>query len=132
MNRGVVPTRLEHHERTYRALAAELAAELADIGFISSGSVVVRTTSCGKPGCRCQADPPQRHGPYYQWSRAIAGKTLSRRLDERQADLYRGWIANRHRLEQIITLMQQTSADAAEILLQPEPTPQPPGRPKRR
>jgi hypothetical protein len=127
-----VPTRLEHHERSYRALTAELATELADIGFISSGTVVVRTTSCGKPGCRCQGDPPQRHGPYYQWSRAIAGKTLSRRLDERQADLYRGWIANTRRLEQIITRMQQVSADAAEILLHPEPTPQPPERPKGR
>ena len=60
--RGVVPTRLERYERTYRALAAELAG----LGFISQGSVVVRYTTCGKAGCRCQGDPPRRHGPYYQ------------------------------------------------------------------
>ena len=60
-----MPTRLERYERSYRALADRLAAELATIGFISPGSVVSRYTSCGKPGCRCQADPPQRHGPYY-------------------------------------------------------------------
>jgi hypothetical protein len=123
-----VPTQLQRHERTYRALAAELA----DIGLISPGSVVTRTTSCGKPGCRCQGDPPQRHGPYHQWSRAVAGKTISRRLDERQADLYREWIANRHHLEQIIAQMEQVSAAAAEIMLRPEPTPQPPGHPKAR
>jgi hypothetical protein len=123
-----VPTRLERYQRTYRALAAELA----DIGLISPGSVVVRTTSCGKPGCRCQADPPQRHGPYYQWSRAIAGKTVSRRLDERQAELYRGWIANRHRLEQIIARMEQVSAEAAEIMLRQEPPSRPSSRPKGR
>ena len=127
-----MPTRLERYERSYRALAAELAAELAQIGLISPGSVVVRTTSCGKPGCRCQADPPQRHGPYYQWSRAAAGKTLSRRLDERQADLYREWIANRHRLEQIIAQMEQVSAQAAEIMLRQEPDPQTVQAPKRR
>ncbi|HEX2807614.1 MAG TPA: DUF6788 family protein [Kineosporiaceae bacterium] len=125
-------TRLERYERRYRALAAELAAELADIGLISPGSLVVRTTSCGKPGCRCQADPPQRHGPYYQWSRAIAGKTVSRRLDERQAELYRGWIANRHRLEQIIAQMEQVSAAAAEIMLRQEPNTQAPRPPKER
>lgn len=127
-----MPTRLERYEHSYRALAAELAAELAQIGLISTGSVVVRTTSCGKPGCRCQADPPQRHGPYYQWSRAVAGKTLSRRLDERQADLYREWIANRRRLEQIITQMEQVSAQAAEIMLRQEPDPQTSPGPRRR
>jgi len=35
-----VATGLERYERNYRALAAELA----DIGLISPGSVVVRTT----------------------------------------------------------------------------------------
>jgi len=112
-----VPSRLERYQRTYRALAAELAAELSTVGFISPGSVVVRYTSCGKPGCRCQGDPPQRHGPYHQWSRAVTGKTVSRRLDEHQAGLYRDWIANRRRLEKIITKMEQTSAAAAELLL---------------
>ena len=109
----------------------ELAAELATIGFISPGSVVSRYTCCGKPGCRCQGDPPQRHGPYYQWSRAVAGKTVSRRLDEREADLYRHWIANRRRLEQIIAKMEQTSAAAAELLLGQTDTPRPP-RPAKR
>ncbi len=117
-----MPSRLERYERSYRALAEELAAELATIGFISPGSVVSRYTSCGKPGCRCQADPPQRHGPYYQWSRALAGKTLSRRLNENQAELYRAWIANRKRIDAIITQMEKVSADAAEILLRRQPT----------
>lgn len=118
--------RLEGYERTYRALLAELA----EIGFISPGSVVSRYTSCGKPGCRCQEDPPRRHGPYYQYSRAVAGKTVSRRLDEREAELYRGWIANRRRLERIVTQLEQTSAAAGELLLR-QPTAQQPARPAR-
>jgi hypothetical protein len=84
-----MPSPLERHEAKYRALAAQLA----QIGFISPGSLVTRTTSCGKRGCRCQADPPHRHGPYHQWSRAVAGKTISRRLTDSEADLYRTWIA---------------------------------------
>jgi len=121
-NRGVVPSPLERQEKRYRKLAAELAAELATVGFISPGSVVVRYTSCGKAGCRCQADPPQRHGPYYQWSRAVAGKTVSRRLNEPQAELYRDWIANRQRIETLITKMEETSAAAAELLLREQRT----------
>jgi hypothetical protein len=114
------------YERTHRALADELAAELATIGFISSGSVVSRYTSCGKPGCRCQADPPQRHGPYYQWSRALSGKTVSRRLNQTEAELYQSWIANRRRLEQIIAQMEQTSAAASDLLLRQATAPQTP------
>ena len=123
--------RLEHLKATYRELAQQLAAELATVGFISPGSVVSRYTSCGKPGCRCQADPPRRHGPYYQWSRAVAGKTVSRRLTEAEADLYQGWIANRRRIEQLITQMEQTSALAGDLLLRQaaasnaSPTPKP-------
>jgi hypothetical protein len=117
-----VASKLERYERTYRALAAQLA----EIGFISPGSLVVRQTSCGKPGCRCQADPPQRHGPYHQWSRAVAGKTISRRLDEREAELYRGWIANRRLLEQIIARMEEVSTAAGEILLRQSRTAAPP------
>jgi hypothetical protein len=54
--------RLAAYERRYR----HLAAQIAEIGFISSGSVTHRYTRCGTAGCRCHADPPQLHGPYYQ------------------------------------------------------------------
>jgi hypothetical protein len=111
--RTAMASRLEGYEAKYRVLASRLA----EVGFISPGSLVVRETSCGKPGCRCQANPPQRHGPYYQWSRAIGGKTLSRRLDAAQADLYRSWIANRRRLDAIVAEMEELSAQAGEILL---------------
>ncbi len=106
-------TRLERYEARYRALSAELA----ELGFISPGSLVVRETSCGKPGCRCQGNPPRLHGPYYQWSRVVDGRTVSRRLSAAEADLYREWIANRRELKRIVTEMEEVSAAAGEILL---------------
>ena len=120
-------SRLERYERKYRSLVAELS----ELGYISQGSLVVRETSCGKPNCRCMGEPPQRHGPYHQWSRAIAGKTVSRRLSEHQAQLYRQWIANRKRLEHIISQMQQLSAAAGEILLRQAGTAERPQRGER-
>ena len=106
-------SRLERHEATYRSLKAELD----EIGYISPGSLVVRETSCGKAGCRCQGDPPRRHGPYFQWSTTRNGRTESRRLDEAEAELYREWIDNRRRLERIIARMEKVSASAGEVLL---------------
>jgi len=113
-----VATRLERYQRQHQRLADQIAA----IGFISSGSVVRRHTRCGKPGCRCGADPPKLHGPYWQWTRKVAGKTVTRRLSEREAELYTEWIANGRRLADIVAQMEKISAEAAETLLR-QPTP---------
>ena len=94
-----------------------LAARLGELGFVLPGSLVPRHTRCGNRRCHCYGDPPELHGPYYQWSRAVDGKTLSRRLDPAQAELYRSWIANRKHLEAIVTEMEEPSARAGEILL---------------
>lgn len=101
----------------YQAKLQRLASELTDIGFISWGSVVRRFMPCGKRGCRCQGDPPQLHGPYWQWTRAVAGKTVTRRLTEPEAQLYQEWIANRRRLSRTIAEMEKVSQQAGEILL---------------
>jgi hypothetical protein len=53
---------------------------------------------------------------------------MSRRLNEAEAELYRQWIANRRRLERIVTEMKTLSAAAGEILLREAATPAPPRR----
>jgi hypothetical protein len=81
---------------------------------------------CGKSYCRCHADPPQLHGPYWQWTRAVKGKTVTRLLTEDQARLYQQWIANRRRLTKILAEMDKVSERAAAILLQQPDLPSPP------
>ncbi len=105
--------RLAEYERQLRALGAELA----DVGFMSQGSVVLRHTYCANAGCRCHGDPPAPHGPYWQWSRAVGGKTVTRRITEEQAILYKEWIANRRRALGIIAQIEELSRRAGEILL---------------
>ena len=106
--------RLRAHERSLR----KLAEQLLHPGFISSGSVVRYYAPCGKPNCHCHSDPPQLHGPYWQWSyRPPGGRTVSRKLSERQALLFQEWIANRRRLLAIVAEMEVISRQAVEILL---------------
>lgn len=100
--------------------ATTLAARLAEVGFISRGSLVAGYTSCGKDSCRCRNDPDQRHGPYWQWTRAVRGRTITRRLSARQAALYRQWISNQRALDRIASRMRQISRGAGEILLREE------------
>ena len=105
--------RLAAYERRYR----ELAAKVADVGFISSGSVTERSTRCGTATCRCHADPPQLHGPYWQWTAKVDGKTVTRRLNATEAALYQEWIANDRHLRHLIDQMRTVSAKAAALTL---------------
>jgi hypothetical protein len=93
-----------------------LTHQIAEIGFIATGSVIERYTTCGTQGCRCHADPPSRHGPYFQYTRKLAGKTLTRRLGTQQAERYRQWIANRRRLDDLVAEMDKTSRRATDLL----------------
>ena len=120
---GLMPApapRLKALQRRQR----ELARQILELGFIQPGSVVLRHTHCQTPGCHCQADPPQLHGPYWQWTRYDAGRTVTRRLTARQAALYQEWIANRRRLTEIVAQMERISQQAAALLLA-EADPQP-------
>lgn len=105
--------RLARYERRYRALAAELAR----IGLISSGSVTERYTRCATAGCRCHAHPPKPHGPYYQWTAKVDGKTVTRRLSPTEAALYKEWIANDRKMRRLISQMREVAAKAGEIRL---------------
>jgi hypothetical protein len=107
---GEVPADLQAR---YRALAAELA----EIGFLARGSVIATTTTCSSKGCHCRTDPARRHGPYWQWSRSVGGTTRTQRLSETEASLFREWIANRRRAEQILAELEELSAQAAPALL---------------
>jgi hypothetical protein len=122
----VAHAQLTRLRRDYRALQDQIR----DLGFVAPGSVIERHTVCGTPGCHCHSDPPARHGPYFQYTRKIDGKTRTRRLDAEQADRYREWIANRRRLDQLTDQMDELSRQAAELLLaQPSPA-KPPRTPR--
>ena len=102
-------TRASDAER-YEALKRELAA----LPPIRRGSLVRRFMPCGKLGCRCQANPPQLHGPYYQWTRKVLGKTATVRVNQTQAKLLREWIANGRRLDRLVRQIEKVSLRLTE------------------
>ena len=113
MARATKTSTLTGHERRYR----ELLAQITEIGFIRSGSVAPRLNYCGKPNCRCHADPPQPHGPYWQWTAKVGGKTVNRRLSAREAELYQEWIGNDRRIKTLLNQIRKVDAKATELLL---------------
>src|ERR1035437_5942427 len=105
--------RLADYQRRYR----NLAAQLADIGYIAAGSLAQRHNRDDNPTGRCHGGPPQLHGPYWQWTAKVDGKTVTRRLTQAEAGLYQEWIDNDRRHRAIIAKMREVAATATELLL---------------
>jgi hypothetical protein len=102
-----------------RQAQAAIAAALGAAGFALPGSLVERRMRCGKPNCRCASDPAQLHGPYYSWTRKVAGKTETRLLSAAQVERYRDWFANARRIRELTGELEALSlaiVDSAEDL----------------
>jgi Family of unknown function (DUF6788) len=97
-----------------RARVREILREIGEIGYALPGSVVIRATACGKPACRCKADPPQLHGPYVSWIRKSDGKPITRKLTPGQEQHYRPWFDNARRLRELINELENLSLEAFE------------------
>jgi len=98
----------------WEATRRGLADELASIDGLLPGSVVSRHMRCGKPSCACRNDPPTLHGPYIQWTRTVASKTVTRYLSNDQLALYQQWFDNARRLKEIIAKLEIASLHAVE------------------
>jgi hypothetical protein len=89
-----------------RAARDKIAAELATTGFALPGTLTVRAYRCGKPRCRCHADPPRLHGPYAEWTRKIGGKTVTRRLTGEQLAAWQPLFDNARKLRALLADLQ--------------------------
>jgi hypothetical protein len=63
------------------------------------------------------ADPPALHGPYYQWSHKIRGKTVTRRLSKAQAAVCREWLRNHRQLKATVRKMEALSLKETDRIL---------------
>ena len=77
------------------------------------GTLLERHIRCNKTGCRCMADPPQLHGPYYQWTRKIDGKTRTTLLNQQQMNRYKPWFDNAKKLRALTADLEALSLDIA-------------------
>src|ERR1700689_1070143 len=102
---------------SHQAEASKIAAELAAIartGMVLPGSITQRRTRCGRRNCGCHADPPRLHGPYWQWTRKVAAKTIGRWLSPDQHHDYQPWIDNDRRLHELLTQLETLGTEAVK------------------
>jgi hypothetical protein len=64
---------LERHTQRFR----ELTRGLNQLGYFCKGTVLRRMMKCGKAQCACASDPAKRHGPYFEITYKVNGKTVN-------------------------------------------------------
>jgi hypothetical protein len=77
--------------------------------------------------------PPRPHGPYPSWTRKVAGKTVTRRLNAEQHAQYEPWFQAHRRLRELLSELEALSLEIIETELRPATDPKKPNpRPRRK
>jgi hypothetical protein len=97
-----------------RAEVRRIARSLAEVGFVLPGTMTERLTRCGHANCRCHGDPPTLHGPYHQWTRKVAAKTVTRIMSDEQLADYGPWIDEERRLRSLVAELESLSLGIVE------------------
>jgi hypothetical protein len=93
-----MPTRPAVLERKIATLKAQLMA----LGDLRPGSLSEQYNVCGTAGCQCKAEPPRKHGPYYQVSFTWQGRSRSQFVRRDQVARVRQHLRNYQRLRALV------------------------------
>ena len=99
---------LARYASQYRVLQDALTT----LGYFCKGSVLSRTFKCGRAACPCSRDPERRHGPYFEWTYKVAGKTVHVRLAPEEAAAYREAATEWRRLRTLLRRLERLSRRA--------------------
>ena len=100
-------------ERRIEAIRRQLAA----IGELRPGNLSEQYNVCGKPSCRCKAEPPQKHGPYYQLGWTRNGKSTTRFVRRPELATVRKQLRNYAKLQSLVQEWVDLSLELCDIKL---------------
>ena len=91
-----------HSRLSLEAKIQSIKAEIMALGLeLQPGLLTQQYNVCGSPGCRCKADPPQKHGPYYQLSFTRKGKSRTQFVRRHDVSLVQEQVRNYQRLKKL-------------------------------
>ena len=111
-----------------------LLREITELGDFQPGSITSAFRRCGKPGCHCSKPKDPRHGPHFQLTQKIGGKTVTQNLPSsaalRKAE---GEIAKFRRFQSLTSQLVEVNRKVCRLrpVEQTEQTPPEKKRPKR-
>ncbi len=86
--------------------------ELHQLGYFLKGTVLKRMMKCGHLNCACQRDASRRHGPYFEWTYKVKGKTVNVKLSPQAAPLYQAATKQHRKLKAALARLERLSRTA--------------------
>jgi hypothetical protein len=90
----------------------QVRQELQQLDYFLKGTVLKRLMKCGQPQCACHRDPAKRHGPYFEWTYKVNGRTVNVKLSPVAAPLYQAATQRHRTLKTILAKMERLSRTA--------------------
>lgn len=92
-------------------------AQLFKLGNLRPGALSQQYSVCGKPGCRCAAEPPKKHGPYYQLSYTLKKRSTTRFVRKEEVSRIKKEIEAYARLKRLVDRWVDLEAQLSDIRL---------------
>ena len=89
----------------------EIKEKISGVELVCAGTLQERMKTCGRSYCRCLKDPEAMHGPYYEWTRYVDGRLVSKTLSAEQARVLKKAIADYREIQDLLNAWLQISAE---------------------
>lgn len=106
--KAVRPSLLDAPDQRFR----QARQELLQLEYFLKGTVSKRMMKCGQPNCACHRDASQRHGPYFEWTYKVNGKTVNIKLSPQIAPIYQAATKQHRKLKALLARMEHQSRTA--------------------
>jgi hypothetical protein len=103
---------LEQLDRRIEAIKRALTR----LGPLRPGSISRQYNICGTPGCRCKADPPQKHGPYHQLNYTWRSRSRTEFVRDQDLAAATTELANYQRLRALSDQWVELGIERAHVL----------------
>jgi len=100
------------------ARIATLKQAIVCLGDLRPGKLSQQYNVCGKADCRCKADPPQKHGLYYQLSFTRNGKSSTQFVRKEDLAVVRQQLRNYQQLRELIDRWITLGMELSRLKLQ--------------
>lgn len=90
----------------------QLKQKLVNLGAVLPGSISEQWNVCGTPNCKCKdSKNPKKHGPYYQLSFSVGGRSSSMFIKKEDISEARKRVRNYQEFKKLTTELIQAHVD---------------------
>ena len=87
----------------------KLKREFQQLEYFAKGTLLKRMMKCGKAQCACAHNPAKRHGPYFEWTYKVTGKTVNVKLTPEATSIYRAASQQYRKLKSLLNRLERLS-----------------------